>query len=474
MKKAPIPNLIIVFILFIIPEYIYSNDASFIKNLYTGNFYPISNNNISMLNEEINIKVEYDFTNSSPGHNQFILTYNCNYSFKNNSPEKQMISMGFPVHYNGQYATSERDEAHRSLQGNDTKEELFSTFPGMISFESMIDEKKVSYSRELFEPNPEHPDLDYDEVYVFTVEFQPYEQKHIVNNYKQYAYPLVFSPDPLSAPIGFNYILKTGQLWNKPINKAVINVDMDLSPVLFQLTKLNPEFSSISRKNNRFVINHTFSNFFPQQDIYIELQFTDIKNIDISQLNSEMKTAVNDRDMKKCLLFSNYAIHQGMKITDKIPYDLLRRVMYWGANFAYFEKEYWTAISLFKSSISYGIKEKVDKDFWFFPLYMSEYYEIPKELLITTDAFSKREQSDAPEYYAAYNIAASASLIAAEIAAKADKFTRNDYYIGTALKFLEIAYKINPKIIQPLINKDSDLDFLKQNNPDEFQKIFRK
>lgn len=102
-------KLIIILIIYInVSFYLSSNDGSYTHGA-GGVLIPIKNNNISMVEEEINISIE-KLSNYS-----YIVNFHCKFLFKNKTDNDQKVTMGFPVKYGINWSINEPSLGPKSV-----------------------------------------------------------------------------------------------------------------------------------------------------------------------------------------------------------------------------------------------------------------------------------------------------------------------------------------------------------------------
>jgi hypothetical protein len=440
---------------------VFGNDSAFVRNSITGSFYPIKNENISMVEEEINVVVGYDYEESYAYNLRLRVDYDCTYVFKNNSGTKQDITMGFPVLLPGLSGRSYLDTDYEYFSVDESES---------LEFSALVDGEVFDFSKETYETNPDFPDLRYSEVYIFEVSFEPYETKTITNTYSQSANEMMYSPG-LAGPVEINYILKTGALWDSPIENATVSFKINLPNLLFDITEITPLNYGLDSSSELTNIVFYFNDLIPDEDIYLKIKFRELAQIDNRKLVEQIEIAIEERNLESAMLYADFVSNQMREIEGIVPFDLLRGLYYWAANHHYFNERYWYAASLFESSIAFGINESIDPDFWVFPYWAHEdgIVEDNDSRLLTNPVIRNRAESDSPEFYAAYNIAACNSLIAAE---EEDPQYR-EFLIENAMKWLNIAYQLRPDLIAPLMNTDSDLTLLRQEREREYEWLMK-
>ena len=208
-----------------------------------GTLIPIKVDNISMIEEEINITVD------KIAEGSYLVKYNCAFLFKNNTDKPQNVLMGFPINYGSNFST------HDIKYGqNDT-----------FDFKVYIEDKEVKSEKYFHGINPELNEIKgYDEVYGFYVNFKPNETKKVINNYSM----LIFQ-GMLERP-SINYVLKSGLTWRQPIKKADIKIKFNSYVTLNKapINKMNYQISYDPYLN----ISYHYENFSPDNDIIISFE----------------------------------------------------------------------------------------------------------------------------------------------------------------------------------------------------------
>ena len=140
--------------IFLICFYLFSNGVGYSKvRGITGMIYPVKNNNLDMVKEEINI----DIYLCSPDHpGLFYVEFNCVYNFKNTGSD-QLFLMGFPLDYSY--------DKYRAEIDNDSIYHCID--PQITDFQLKIDDKKTDFKLYTHGFNPELSAVNYDEAYGF-------------------------------------------------------------------------------------------------------------------------------------------------------------------------------------------------------------------------------------------------------------------------------------------------------------------
>lgn len=215
-----------------------------------GNVIPISNNDIQLSEETINItllpscyKVEVIYT--------FI-----------NHGIDQIVKMGFPISDIGSTRDFQAFESNKSLKTTIKKGYWDFSFPKYLTC-------------------CETPDTFINAFSCFDVHFQLGETKIIKNTYSQ-----IYTEADLD--YYFYYILKTGSLWKDKIKSIQVNINSEKVPNHFNL--LNGSFNNT--KTSLINFTQKFENIKPSTDLFFSFKIRDY--FCVTKASSELKSSFNN------------------------------------------------------------------------------------------------------------------------------------------------------------------------------------
>jgi hypothetical protein len=465
-------TVLVLLVFTVLPFNIFANDGFYNLSQATGSFYPIEDSNVSMISENIYITIEFDLMNSSIFNNNLIVIYDCTYTFKNHSDEAVAAQMGYPIALTSSYLNLDDMTARKE----------YSTWDfSYLDFYTDINGERMESNLEDYQINPSYPNLDYDKVFIFDIDFDPQEEKTVRNKLVQRVHPSFSAGILAGGGFNINYVFQTGRLWERPIEQAVLHVEILGKPELFSINQVNYIYNNLTKTDSATILEFKFTDFVPTKDFYMDLSFrslSDFSDNEIRQLRNYAEEIINNRNYEEISLLAFFLNELDRRRPEGFSDQFLRKVFFWAGNARYFEQDYGKAEAFFKESINYGLNElnpqPVNFDL------MAPYHVLGfAEDIFTLDmfldvGFSQRLPSDSPEYYSAYNIAAISSLSAKRVSER-DFFEQQEEFVelnlNNALKWLGIAYNIRPDLIGPLMESDSDLDYLKQELPREFNQM---
>lgn len=270
LNKKAVICMIITILIFIPAMYVNSDSSSLFRVAET--VQPIQNNNVSMVEEKVDIQVYGGWS-----------VARCEFLFRNESQEEQKVLMGFPASLIGEGWEID----------NTTKLSDFRTYDEGVEKEAKLEKA----GDESIEPG------GIAEWYTWDVQFQGGEERKIVNTYKTKNY---------DAPWGRHtgYILKTGAPWKGNIGKAVITFElMDIAPSNIYEEYTSPKGYKIDKNK----IIWEMEDFEPSEDIIIEMSgYMSIYDL-IHMRDEEKSMNVRKQIEQSRLLFMNGNEEESLK-----------------------------------------------------------------------------------------------------------------------------------------------------------------
>ena len=339
IKTIAIP----VFTLFMIGN-VFGNDGaySFVKNAESGAAMPINNTFISMVSENIEIKVsdlyyhktrvgEYMYGNYLTDGK--VIT-RCTFVFANTSSERQSCLMGFPIKY------PVDKTVYFSGNGKRMTKVAVDDFP---FFECRVNGKTMPYVFADHEDNPAVPKVsNYDGVYLFETKFEPRETITIENISIQ-DLSCGFKDTP-----AIEYVLLSGLTWNKPIGKTDISVEFaGLPSEIIKILKCSYPMASAS--NGRY--SWSFKDFTPAKDLYLEFDFGISTKTGLGEAFRKYEAA---REYDKIFWLHQIVETRGnVRYSDiKVPGDELRLIFFNAGNYYHKLCSYYKANEMYMAAIS--------------------------------------------------------------------------------------------------------------------------
>lgn len=259
----------------------YCDDSSYYEYPQSGTVFPINNDFISMVSEDV------IFSN-----NQFITIF----VFKNMTDIEQEVSMGFPVVddyaildiFDMDEGVNEEAEYLSTLNDVEKKKYLANKIESYYRFKSFIN--GIEVERQLVELNDLLENIGYKYVFLTKVKFKANETITVTNIYNQ-------APNSFADNIGnsnkhIKYILKTGAAWKSDIDKANLhfyldvnqfskknyeyleNIDLDESSYKGEFLKFyihsNYKTTTISNKGDYYLCQWNLSNIEPDKDLEVD------------------------------------------------------------------------------------------------------------------------------------------------------------------------------------------------------------
>ena len=236
--------LILVVAIFIIhPNYVVGDDSAFWGNGYT--VFPLKTNDIQLVSENIKIVDLQSLPELIPkelkfNHNPDRWLVEAELIFKNFGDDTS-IQMGFP--FQEDYGDDEEGTGYPR------------------DFRTWVDGKRVKIIIKKGTNNPlwKQAGLKFKKIYIFTVHFQKGQIIRIKHLYT------VGGAMVSDGEWGFSYILRTGALWKGDIEDFKAEYLTKVGNVYC----ITPEPSTSSISGNKIILNWSYKNFKPDEDIRI-------------------------------------------------------------------------------------------------------------------------------------------------------------------------------------------------------------
>lgn len=417
---------------------VFANDAAFYRGPSLYSATPVHNDSIRMVAERILVDVHLEPVGITSIRAN--IAFRCRYEFENLELQPVEIEIGFPIN-NTISAWS------RNMLETEQAHEHQSVVPG--SFRTWVNGTSVESELLQAEANPGLSIPDYDAVYLFPVQFRARERIIVEHTLTQVHPGRVATPSGTFGPFDINYILQTASAWSGPISHAQIEVTIHVPESLLDIVEVTPrtfERDTIAGRP-RFRLN--VEDFVPHSDVLIRFDLD--REASAAAVASELDGWVTDRDLELAALGAYYLVTHPSTI-DAIDPDLVRGTLYWAGNYHYFQENWGAAIHAFERSLYEAFTALTNG-----PNVMPDGFE-PTSLYfahpLDLSNVPVRSASEAPEYFAAYNLAAAYSRLAQE---------RGDTrLLSEVTTWLDVAARINRRAIQPLIERDPDLEFYRR------------
>ncbi len=426
-------RLLIVFLIFCSLSISYGNSGGYQAYGAGGVLIPIKYDNIEMVTEVINIKVE-----PSSYYGSINTEYECIFTFRNLSDEPQKTLMGFPSENKIYWDTAPALDYYTPYDEGSSIE----------NFKAFVDNKEVNTEIYLSGENIDLPGIEsYGSVHSFNVEFKANQELIVINKFSIKSY--CYFPQSMGAEV--LYILKTGATWAAPIKDSIINITYDF-PV--EMTKITypGNIPYIAEDNKAF---YHFTDIIPDFDIRISIYWNlelDLDHTDFySQLNEYLKSKDINRVLPVISFFeSDFISGDCAKIIDPVTNEekeTLRHTLFDLGNHFYDKKDYIAAIRYFGLSFMYA-KGNNRKSIY------------PNNILQEDLArWGVDPANKAPSYYSAYNMACCYSLELGRQIKEKNSCESKD--VSAGIQWLLIAYRLNPDKIKELAETDADLKTIK-------------
>lgn len=299
------------FLLILSVNSLFANDGSYAGFPQSGTVFPIQNNAIKMVSEEVIYKDG---------------VFTTNFVFFNTTKEQQEITIGFPVIGDFSADGDVTSEEYNLAQPKD-EEAKKEDIRNYYKFRSIIDGKEIE--RTLTGLSKDYANEGYDYVFVTKVKFLPQQEITITNTYNQ-SINNGGSTDGTSSN-SIDYILKTGVLWTGNIERASIvfylkDADGYDNSYLFSNNSYNrifkayitlsPMSSRIYSENDYLVVKWDFKNFKPTENIAVSwgMEHAQIGSADLMNSTESGDEELNKRkekffdEMQNERIFRSYII----------------------------------------------------------------------------------------------------------------------------------------------------------------------
>lgn len=412
-----------------------ANDAAFFRGPSLYSATPVHNDSIQMVAERILVDVHLEPVSITSVRARIV--FHCRYELENLELQPVQIELGFPIN-NTISAWSrnmlETEQAHKHQ----------SVVPG--SFRTWVNGTSVESELLQAEANPGLSIPDYDAVYLFPVQFRARERVIVEHTLTQIHPGRVATPSGTFGPFDINYILQTASAWSGPISHAQIEVTIHIPESLLDIVEVTPRTFERDTVAGRPRFRLNVEDFVPHSDVLIRFDID--REASAATVTSELTRWVNERDLELTALGAYYLATRP-SIIDALDPDVVRAAFYWSGNHHYFQENWYAAIHAFERSLYEAFTAltngpDVIPD-GFEPT--SLYFAHPLDL----SNVPVRSASEAPEYFAAYNLAAAYSRLAQE--------RGETRWLDEVATWLDVAVRINRRVIQPLIENDPDLEF---------------
>lgn len=420
----------------------YANDGYYTRIGSAGGAYPLRHDAVRMISEKIIVDVYPE--PSTIGSMRLRYRFRCLFVFEHNGNNAETVQMGFPV-------------IDTELVSHPSRPQPFDELDPIAaeSFSVAVDGLQIPYERVDHLENPEMPVLGYDYVYLFLVDFDPGQRRNIEHTFEQYDVGSVKDPWSTDGPFVLNYILQTGATWRAPIERGVFIINFHLPEDLFVVQGFEPATFTQSSSDSGFSLSLSLADFVPAQDVRVVSDFA--TQLSASSFEQRVRPWIEHRDLSRVALAAEIVV-SNPRLWNQLSADFLRQLFFWAGNYHYFEDQMFGAL--------------VGFDLSFFSSYMTLADLAPlrgpyRRTMLEVDEINpmlipRRSEDEAPEYFAAYNIAAVLSQFAEVSASNGRRWN-----LDATHAWLELAIRLNPAVIAPLVETDPDLEFYRTNWRDE-------
>lgn len=297
--------------------------------------------------------------------------------------------------------------------------------------------------------------FDYHSIQVADVAFEPGQRRVIEVSFQQRDYGSISVPVFYgSGNFNFRYVRDPIAKWSGSTGTVEVVLRVVAPQDLLEVAHAEPGEYQVQQETGGSVLVWERQNLTTSSDLHVEFTTSVRAEEEFRQVVEPM---IEARDLTG-LGFAAHALLSNSIIVERAPADIVRQVFFWAGNDQYFRSDLPAAMYYFSLSFLTSYLPLIDRS-----LEQLEYMSgtPPRgDMAIAVNLLPVRPPGEAPEYFAAFNLAGIHSRIAAD-----PTLSRVDQRraLQNAHDWLQIARSINAEVIEPMIAADPDLEFYRRN-----------